>query len=93
MTVLDVLVAAAFDVPLGSASGAGYTWQLDAVPDGIELLGSESSQRADAQIGDPATQVFHLRAGRAGHFVLSFVLKRRWEAVAIETRQVEINAR
>jgi predicted secreted protein len=90
---LDVRVAAPFDVPLGSAPGAGYTWQLDAVPDGIELLGSDFSSRADAPVGDPATQVFHLRAGRAGQFVLNFVLKRRWEAAAVETREVEINAR
>ena len=93
MTTLDVRVAVPFEVPLGSAPGAGYTWQLDAVPDGIELLGSDFSQRADAPIGDPATQVFRLRAGRSGQFVLSFVLKRRWEAAAMETRDVEINAR
>ena len=90
---LDVPVAAAFDVPLTSASGAGYQWQLGAVPDGIELLGSEHARAPDAQVGDPGTQVFHLRAGRAGHFVLSFVLKRRWEAAPIETLDVGVNAR
>lgn len=93
MTVLDVLVAAAFDVPLGSAPSTGYQWQLDAVPDGIELLGSDYAQPPDAQIGDAGTQVFHLRAGRAGHFVLTFVLKRRWEASPIETQQIEVRAR
>jgi hypothetical protein len=68
-------------------------WQLDAVPDGIELLGSDCAQRNDAQIGVASTQLLHLRAGHAGNFVLTLVLRRRWKGAFIETHRVEVNAR
>lgn len=93
MTMQDVQVGAVFEVRLGSSAATGYRWELGAAPDGIELLGHDDTRAAGAQIGDAGTQVFHLRAGGAGRFVLRFVLKRRWEAEPIETHEVEVRAR
>ncbi|MDM0075641.1 protease inhibitor I42 family protein [Variovorax sp. J2P1-59] len=90
---LTVAVGTPFDVELGATPSTGYIWELPSPPDGVQLLGSDFRQPATAAIGDGGTQVFHLRASAAGHFELSFQLKRRWETTPIETQVIEVDAR
>jgi predicted secreted protein len=90
---MDVETGVPFDVELGSAPTTGYAWELLSLPAGLELLGSDFSLPAAAAIGDGGVQVFHLRASRAGHFELRFVLKRRWQTQPIQERIVEIESR
>jgi len=82
-----------FDIELQSGPGTGYQWQLPSTPESIELLGSEYRSAPDARIGDPATQVFHLRAGKAGQYRLRFVLKRAWESEAIRDTVIDVDVK
>ena len=91
--MLTVAVGAPFDVELGSAPTTGYMWQLESVPAGVQLLGTDFSQPPNAAIGDGGTQVFHLKTEHAGRFELRFELKRRWEATPIQTRQIDVESR
>lgn len=82
-----------FAIELKSGPSTGYQWQLVSVPEGIELLGSEYQPVPDAQIGDPATQVFRLRASKAGRYSLRFVLKRRWEQEPIRETVIDVDVK
>jgi len=82
-----------FAIELKSGPGTGYQWQLAAIPEGIELLGSEYQPAPDAQIGDPATQVFRLRASKAGRYSLRFLLKRTWENESIRETVVDVDVK
>ena len=89
-TLISAQTGLPFDIELKSGPSTGYQWQLPSVPEGIELLGSEYRQTPGAQIGDPATQVFHLRANRPGRYSVRFVLKRNWESDHIHTTVIEV---
>ena len=62
------------------SSGAGYLWELQPPPVGVRLLDAAA-----------APQRFRLQAEQRGALQLRFVLKRRWEAQAIETRTVDVD--
>ncbi len=91
--MLTVAAGTPFEVALGSAPSTGYMWQLQSLPTGVQLLGSDFSQPPDAAIGDGGTQIFHLKTERAGRFELLFELKRRWETTPIQTRQIDVDSR
>jgi predicted secreted protein len=82
-----------FAVELKSGPSTGYQWQIPSAPDGIQLLDSEYRPAPNAQIGDPATQVFHFRASKAGHYSLRFVLKRAWEKEPIREAVIDVDVK
>jgi predicted secreted protein len=91
--MMIVAIGMAFDIELGCAPATGYMWQLQSLPAGVHLVGSDFSNAKDAAVGDPGVQVFHLKTERAGRFDVHFELKRRWEPQAVEQRTVEIESR
>jgi predicted secreted protein len=91
--MLTVESGAPFDVELGSGPSTGYTWQLQSLPEGILLLGSDFVPVPEARIGDGGMQVFHLAPQRPGRFSLLFVRKRKWETEPIETRLIDVDVR
>ncbi len=62
------------------------------LPEGTELLGRDFAPRPGAAVGGGGTEVFRLRCNQIGRTQLSFELKRPWEAEAIETRTIEVDA-
>ncbi len=82
-----------FEIELKSGPGTGYQWQPVAVPEDIELLGSDYRPTPGAQIGDPATQVFRFRASKAGQYSLRFVLKRSWEKESIRETVIDVDVK
>lgn len=88
--MLTVALGAGFEVELGSGASTGYTWELLEPHEGIALVASGFREQAGAAIGDGGSQVFELRALRAGRQQLHFVRKRRWEQEAIDSRVIDI---
>ena len=91
--MLTVKMGTPFDVKLASGPSTGYIWELQSLPEGVLLLGSDYSESDPATIGGGGTQVFHLETQRPGRFNLVFVHKRRWETEPIETRLIEVDSR
>ena len=85
-------VGSPFEVDLGAGPATGYAWEVESLPEGVELLGSDFLEAPGAAIGDAGTQVFRLRAIAAGRYELVFVLKRRWEQEGIQEHRVEVDA-
>ena len=78
---IAVAVGEEFEIRLQGNPSAGYVWELDSLPEGIELSGSESVPPDPAnKPGDPSTQVFRFGSRESGEKVLEFVLKRPWES-------------
>jgi len=90
--MLTVESGVKFDIELASGPSTGYTWQLQSLPEGVLLLGSDFVQASQAKIGDGGLQVFHLKTQRPGRFRLLFVRKRKWETEPIETKQIDVDA-
>ena len=91
--MLNVAPGVPFDVEIGATPTTGYVWQLPELPSGIELVGSDFRPGPSNRPGDGGPQVFHLRTQQPGHFRLLFILKRRWEAEAVQSKLIEIEAR
>jgi predicted secreted protein len=57
----------------------------------VELLGSEyETPAAGMPPGSPVVQVFRFRAANPGAHDVIFVLKRAWEATAIEMQTITV---
>ncbi len=86
-----VAVGEAFEIRLHGNPSAGYIWEPDSLPEGIELLGSESVPPGqDSRPGEPGTQVFRFRSREAGDKTLGFVLKRPWESEVTDRHEVTV---
>ncbi len=88
--MMNVALGASFEVELGSGASTGYTWELLEPHEGITLVASGFREPAGAAVGDGGSQIFELRALRAGRQQLRFVRKRRWESEAIDNRVIDI---
>ena len=90
----DMITVAAneeFTISLKSIATAGYLWNVDSLPDGIQLLGTENEKpTGDTKPGDSTNQSFRLRAHKPGEYKLNFRLGRPWENKAIESRTVTV---
>ena len=86
-----VPVGGEFSVRLESTPTTGYVWDVETLPESIELLGSEYEQPAgERPPGDPGTQAFRFRARNPGEHLIHFVLKRQWESKAINSHTVKV---
>jgi predicted secreted protein len=88
--MLTVETGAPFDIELRSSPSTGYVWELQALPEGVSLLGSDYVEASPGTIGGSGVQIFHLKTQHPGRFNLVFVHKRRWETEAIETKLIEV---
>jgi len=86
-----VPVGGEFSVRLESTPTTGYVWDVETLPESIELLGSEYEKSADEHPpGDPGIQAFRFRARNAGEHQINFILKRQWEKNAIKSHTVKV---
>jgi inhibitor of cysteine peptidase len=90
---IKVPVGGEFSVRLESNPTTGYVWDVETLPEGVELLGSEYEKSAgDRPPGDPGSQAFRFRARNAGEHLIHFALKRQWESKAIKSHIVKVEA-
>ena len=87
-----------FTVRLKGNFSAGYRWEAQSVPEGLEFLGTdiEPAARGDRETVpavEQATSVFRFRALKPGASELQFVLKRPWESESIDRHDVAVVAR
>ena len=86
-----VSVGEEFEIRLQGNPSAGYVWEPDSLPEGIELTGSESVPPGpESQPGDPGTQVFRFRSREPGEKRVEFVLGRSWESEVVDRHQVTV---
>ena len=86
-----VAVGEEFEIRLQGNPSAGYVWEPDSLPEGIELTGSESvSPGPESRPGDPGTQVFRFRSREPGEKSVGFVLGRPWESEVVDRHQVTV---
>jgi predicted secreted protein len=93
MTSVRVAVGQAFTVRLQSTPTTGYVWQVQSLPEGVQLSGSDFESGRHAPPGSPLTQVFRFRVVKAGQYTVTLVLKRQWESQPIQTHLVTVDAR
>jgi predicted secreted protein len=80
-----------FTISLESIATAGYLWEIESLPDAIQLLGTETAKPdRDSRPGDSTSQIFHFRAREMGDYKIEFVLGRSWENKSIETKTVTV---
>jgi predicted secreted protein len=77
------------------ALSSNFDWQVEALPDSLELLGTETAPTTAAQRDGGATGgatwfVFHLKAASVGDGELVLVEARGWEPAAIQTRRIAV---
>jgi predicted secreted protein len=91
---INAKAGAEFTVRLASNASTGYVWEVQALPEGMELLGSapEPKPAGEVRPGDPTPQVFRFRSQKPGKHDLNFVLKRKWEKEPIERKTVTVNS-
>jgi inhibitor of cysteine peptidase len=75
-------------------ASAGYTWSLDAPPEGMQLIEDRYERPGDAAPGARSMRTFELLVAAPGRHRLRLVNARPWEgtAGAVETFEVEIAA-
>jgi len=93
LEISAVAVGQEFTVRLTSTPTTGYVWEVQKLPESIQLLGSDYEKPAgDIQPGNPMTRGFRFQARKAGEYIITFVLKRQWESNAIESYTVTVQA-
>ena len=82
-----------FTVQLQAAAGAGYLWEVQALPSEIRLESSVTEVPEGARPGDPARQKFQFRALKPGEYTITFVYRRKWESAVAATHAVVVKVR
>ena len=90
---ITVAVAQEFAVRLKSTPTTGYIWEVQKLPEGIQLSGSDYEKLgSDIKPGAPVTQAFRFKVQKAGEYTITFVLKRRWETKGVDSHTVTVTA-
>lgn len=84
---ISVVVGAEFEVVLADLPGAGYSWQLQTLPDGIEASPVEHEVADPDLLGGSERSAHPYRATVPGSYELVFDLVRSWEATAPAAQQ------
>jgi predicted secreted protein len=91
---INVAAGGEFAVRLASNPSTAYLWEVQTLPESIELLGSSFEKPAgEVRPGDPSTQVFRFRALKAGEYHIVFGLKRKWETESIKSETIVVHVR
>ena len=79
-----------FEVSLPFNAAAGYQWEPSLDEAQVSLV-TKITEAPEAGIGGRAVQKFVFRPVAAGNTQLKFLLKRRWETAAADTRIVDVD--
>ena len=85
----DVVEVTVSDLP-----GAGYRWEVPAVPPGLTVVDDDWVQPDPPPgVGAGRARVLRIRADRAGEYVVRLELRRPWEAVPARVSEVPVSVR
>jgi predicted secreted protein len=90
-----VTVGTEFTLSLKSTPTTGYAWEVQTLPEGIQLLGSDYENEKPVHDIRPGASVMHLfrfRALTTGQHMITFMLKRPWESDAIEFHTATVHS-
>jgi predicted secreted protein len=87
---LQTAVGQPLTIELSALPGAGFLWQMPAVPAGCSLQAGPSGP-AGPGVGGAVPQRFVFSAIQAGPQTLRFALQRAWEAAPSELQAVHID--
>lgn len=80
-----------FEVQLQGMPGAGYSWQLESGAENVEVVQAERVASPSGALGAASQERFVLKAHEVGDFVLTFGLKRPWEAESENSETVHVH--
>ena len=95
MRIETILVAVGreFTVRRKSSPATLSVWQVDALAEGVQFLGSAYEKPMDSvRRGDEVMQIFRFRAPAAGEFPIRFVLTGRKVGEAVQAHTVTVIA-
>ena len=82
------------DVTVDDLPGAGYTWVVRDLPDGLSVVADELAPPPEsAGVGGPARHTVRLQGDRAGSYELHLDLVRPWEPAGtppVDVRRVTV---
>jgi predicted secreted protein len=88
-STISAKVGKPFEVSLPFNPGAGYQWEPAVDAEQVTLV-DKSTEAPSAGIGGQAVQKFVFQPVAAGSAQLKFLLKRRWESAAADTKIVDV---
>ena len=77
------------DVELESNPTTGFSWELDPVPDGLQLVSSDFDEPAGSLVGAAGTQVFVFDVVGPGNGILRFEYVRVFDDPVVAEKIVE----
>jgi predicted secreted protein len=88
----EVVVGDVVELTVSDLPGAGYRWEVPAVPPGLTLVEGEWVQdEPPPGVGAGRARVLRLRADQAGEYVVRLELRRPWEAVPARVSEVPVS--
>jgi inhibitor of cysteine peptidase len=87
--ITRVRVGDEFVIALAANPTTGYTWQVDADPDYLELLGQEF-ERGGQGIGAGGQEVFTFRAVGKSETELVCTYRRPWDKATHDTKRFRV---
>ena len=88
----EVVVGDVVELTVSDLPGAGYRWEVPAVPPGLTVVEDEWVQRDPLPgVGAGRARVLRLRADLAGEYVVRLELRRPWEAVPARVSEVPVS--
>ncbi len=81
------------DISLERYATAGYAWEIQEKPQGIEITETSAPPAPTAAPGSPARQIFHITASKAGTYTIVLANKRRWESTPQRIETVTVTAK
>jgi len=87
VTVGDVVELTVSDLP-----GAGYRWEVPALPPGLAVVEDDWVQPDPPPgVGAGRARVLRIRADRTGEYVVRLELRRPWEAAPARVSEVPVS--
>jgi predicted secreted protein len=88
----EVAVGDVVELTVSDLPGAGYRWEVPALPPGLSVVEDEWVQPDPPPgVGAGRAHVLRIRADQAGEYVVRLELRRPWEAVPARVSEVPVS--
>lgn len=78
------------DVGWPARPSTGFRWELDPLPEGIDLRADRYDPELPVRPGRGGTQRFRFEADRAGRFTIRFRYRRLWAPAEVDARELRL---